>query len=594
MLNQWLQHHHELYWMMLLAQAFECLYHGGSSAALLQELSTQSPILFKEHIPIASLQVLIRILCSQETDGSWEGTCEPTAYATLALSSLARLPWIELELEGYAIIPSIELAKSHLLTLYKQAQVVAEHLWVEKVTYASELLSQSYLYAAIHVPIPQQSHDPHSLSHTQYLPHPKIVAEMRKAGALIARTPLLNHLDEGLVHAAELQACYALCELERQKLDVFPRKVMRKDTYLTFVPLTWTVCNALHGGKTSFNVLREMTILSMLVYQADEYIEGVIERDLSEGLDLVRSMILRIFGDISPSTVLLDGDRGVGELIEASSSGPDKIEEALQDAENVLRRFVLRIVRHPAILHSTKKQQIRLAGELETFLIAHMTQAGDNRLLRHYRHIGHNKGRQCVSDPQHLREGDNSASGDETPQIQKRNIPADTTTSTINTGVRTFYKWVRSTSADHTSGPFAFAFFDCLVGSDLFACSAKTAYVAEDLCRHLSSMCRMYNDYACVERDHEECNLNSLDFAEFCLPGRSDWHKRNEDEAKKQLMWLAEYERHGMDVALSHLGEQLDGNKDGQGILNSVKLFVDVTDLYGLIYLIRDVSPRTK
>lgn len=118
--------------------------------------------------------------------------------------------------------------------------------------------------------------------------------------------------------------------------------------------------------------------------------------------------------------------------------------------------------------------------------------------------------------------------------------------------------------------------------------------MAEDLCRHLASMCRMYNDYACVARDHEEVNLNSTDFPEFYRRGGDGWQDGKEDKPKDQLMWIAEYERQGMNMALGHLEEQLGSNSCGQKALDSLKLFIDVTDLYGLLYLIRDVSSRTR
>lgn len=63
---------------------------------------------------------------------------------------------------------------------------------------------------------------------------------------------------------------------------------------------------------------------------------------------------------------------------------------------------------------------------------------------------------------------------------------------------------------------------------------------------------------------------------------------------KDELMWIAEYERKGLNTAMGQL-EALIGHDDhGRDLLDALKLFIDVTDLYGLIYLLRDVSPRMK
>ncbi|KAI3396096.1 hypothetical protein diail_513, partial [Diaporthe ilicicola] len=143
---------------------------------------------------------------------------------------------------------------------------------------------------------------------------------------------------------------------------------------------------------------------------------------------------------------------------------------------------------------------------------------------------------------------------------------------------KTFYSWVRSTSADHTSCPCAFVFFNYLVGAptpqaspfDLYGYSAKTAYVAEDLCRHLASMCRMYNDYASVSRDRAEGNLNSLDFADFYHGGGRSGLYADVDASKKQLMWIAEYERRGMEAAMTRLEEEIGGdNRLGREVLDA-------------------------
>ncbi|KAK7731891.1 hypothetical protein SLS63_005188 [Diaporthe eres] len=200
--------------------------------------------------------VLITILSSQEEGGSWDGMCEMTAYAILALSSLAHLPWLRDESDLYGIESCINRAKSYLEASGQSKWAKGKYIWIEKVTYASPLLSEVYCQAAMHTSLPQQQNgDPAIPYLSQLLPHPKILAAMRKAGTLMAHTPLLgpSQLEPSLLRAAELQATYALRDLERHKYDVFPAPEngngrsngdadkAAKDKYLIFVPLTWTV-----------------------------------------------------------------------------------------------------------------------------------------------------------------------------------------------------------------------------------------------------------------------------------------------------------------------------------------------------------------
>lgn len=607
-----MQHRSQLYSIMLLSQALEQLY-SSSNTALLSELSIEDPILFPELIPIISIQVLIMTLSSQEEDGSWEGMCELTAYAILALSSLAHLPWLHCELDMYGIVPCIKRAKSYLKAAGQGEWVKGKRIWIEKVTYASPLLSEIYCQAATQVPLPKQ-HGQRNGSSTSYsspvLPNPKVLGGMRKAGALMARTALLgpSKLQQNLLAAAELQAVYALCELERRKLEVFPLPPsnnnngdwVKKDTYLMFVPLTWTACGALHGGTAaSLYVLREMMVISMLVYQADEYIEGVVEQSLDMPLNIVRRLVTRIIRDeqASPPNSEAARLRNGGH----NAAPGHAVNSSLADTESVLRKFVLHVLRHPSVLICPAQLQARLAGEVEAFLLAHLMQAEDNRALSHRRKHGKNEGSHLGSNgfrsgSASMQNGDTSLAIEEATNGQQceRHHPS------AGSG---FYSWVRSTSAEHTSCPCAFFFFDCLVVSsspshsffDLFGRSAKTAYVAEDLCRHLASMCRMYNDYASVARDRLEGNLNSVDFSEFRGDGQQGGGDASIEDSKAQLMWIAEYERKGMDVAMARLEEEMDVNgRLGQDLLDAVKLFVSVTDLYGQVYVIRDITNHVK
>ena len=98
----------------------------------------------------------------------------------------------------------------------------------------------------------------------------------------------------------------------------------------------------------------------------------------------------------------------------------------------------------------------------------------------------------------------------------------------------------------------------------------------------------MYNDYGSIGRDKAEGNLNSVNFPEFHVSGnRSVGGNAEEVEknVKEELMWVAEYERRGLERAMGEM-EGLVGDAD----MEKVRLFVDVTDLYGQIYVVRDIG----
>jgi hypothetical protein len=191
---------------------------------------------------------------------------------------------------------------------------------------------------------------------------------------------------------------------------------------------------------------------------------------------------------------------------------------------------------------------------------------------------------------------------------------------------------VNTTGADDTSCPFSFQFFACLVSRNLALKDGKSVnnggarycfdgayagYVAETLARRLAAMCRMYNDYGSAARDKAEANLNSLDFTEFHydeakaagvassdaktngtngLNGehvngnghkkKTDVDELNEKMRKEHLMAISEFEREGMEHALRRLEEVVPSKT----AIDMLRVFIDVTDTFGLIYVQKDIA----
>jgi hypothetical protein len=74
------------------------------------------------------------------------------------------------------------------------------------------------------------------------------------------------------------------------------------------------------------------------------------------------------------------------------------------------------------------------------------------------------------------------------------------------------------------------------------------------------------------------------------LPDHDDGCESNEITIKANLIWVAEHEREGCMQALERL-DDLGIDKQTKRIM---KTFVDVTDLYGQIYVPRDIGNRIK
>lgn len=365
-------------------------------------------------------------------------------------------------------------------------------------------------------------------------------------------TPLFRDLAPQLLRVAEMQACYALGFLQRKRkeLGIFPT-TGGDEKYMAFIPLTWTASNALrvqatagygngHSGGLSNYVLQEMMVLSMLNYQVDEYMETAVERDFlgfysgSWGsLEAVREAIGQVFEEFAPP--------GRKRSIWGDA---DHTPTNLKEIRSTLSRYVKHILLHPAVRSAPAGVQARLRNEMHTFLLAHVQHAADNI------HFAAASNQTCQVDNLNSWERETGLPSPpitephdpSSPPPSKRRRLASSSTSSYSssshktqeqpkifspTDSRTFYSWVRTTSADHTSCPFSFTFYTCLLShchpynsnktENLFNMDARTSYVAEAMVRSLASLCRMYNDYGSIARDASEGNLNSVNFAEFYL-----------------------------------------------------------------------------
>ena len=314
-------------------------------------------------------------------------------------------------------------------------------------------------------------------------------------------------------------------------------------------------------------------LISMLSYQADEYMKAVVGRYFEDNLELIRDMINLLChpGDETRSHEPLRlGSETNGDTHDFDTPA-DKtnngIGPTLADVKQVLSRFVNFVFAHPKVDQSPPSVRRSLRLELVAFLLAHVTQIEDNARFSR--------------------------------QKRRPNTP-----SFFQSPNGTYFNWVHTTSADHTSCPYSFAFFTCLIskpGQECFV-TTKQKYLAQDLCRHLATMCRQYNDYGSIARDRAEQNLNSVDFPEFnpdetVSPGAADDERDSDDvevtearanKKKEDLLWLAEYERECLDVSFRRPESQVSAE-----VANALKLFIRVTDLYEQIYVMRDIASRT-
>jgi hypothetical protein len=548
--------------MMLLAKAFVMFLTRWESKDL--DRSQVPEELLREKVPVILLDILLKVLDGQKEDGSWSQQREPTAYAMLALAALHRLPWVE------PFAHEIELRVSRgndYLHGLRDLWRLGDHIWIEKVAYSNSNLSMTYCLAA--------TKSAESIGSSPYLGQevigllsssPKMVKSFQKFFSAI---PSFSKEPEWKLGLWILQAFQFSPRLGRSGLGISIPKNASDDKYLAYIPFTW-VATSNGSQRMSISSQWEMMVCSALNYQIDEFMEFSVAQEHGERIGHLKSVVRRLCSPkraepAIPSKENQDSKKALEDCLKEEKIGnggitpPDsEADMAIREVEDKLVQFVDHFLLHPKVVQSPTWMQTWLAQQLQRCVVAHLTHLED---CKEYVDVAASS------------EGHNQAAKP-----------------------WTYFDWVHSTPADNTTAKFSFVFYLCLVlgesGGKLLGngesdkASYFPRYVAEDMCQHLAAMCRQQNDYGSISRDRAEGGLNSADFSDLYLGGVDG--NGDDHAAKKMLLDVAAYERACLENAMTELGKRLD-----QGSMNALRVFINITDLYGQIYIVKDRGPET-
>ncbi|CAJ2506594.1 Uu.00g077800.m01.CDS01 [Anthostomella pinea] len=517
----------EGYSKMLLSQAFIKLLQRWDSGQL-KELPLE---LISEQIPIVLFQIGMETLQMQQLDGSWSfnGTFrEITAYAVLTLKTLSSVPW--LAHFHTQIEKAIRRGSAYLVLNYDQWGN-DECIWVAKVTYALPFLARAYNIAALSAGPP-----------CSWGPKVKAlvaisVDRVKEMAGFFSSLPMFRKDEAWMLEGDLVLGSMYHPRLLRMGSSVFAQDEKADNRYLEYIPFTWIAMNRKNHRPLSNTTLWETMMVSLLVYQLDEYMEIVFREHRDPRImEQVRQIVRLLcgFDTKGDGNVKRTSDHQLNyfdcssiprmEEIDGSSSDGASPSLALEQATATLRGFTSYILQHSAVVKSPDHIRRELHGELARCMLAHIDHE-ENSL-----HFAAQRAKQPLSN-------------DGEPKI----VPYKPIEGT-------YYSWVQTISANDTQSPVIFLLFLCLAAGDgqPFFVGARQHYLASALSRHLASLCRLYNDYGSTARDLEEGNLNSLNFPEFHETGHARKNPSNEngvhygidDEKamKADLFFIAEYE----------------------------------------------------
>lgn len=575
-------------WMLLASALVRVLER--YSAGQLQQLPLD---LVEKRTPLCICQILSRTLTEQHDDGSWDGSIEVSAYSVLTLARCLSLPWAtDLKI---LLLDLLGRGRKFIQSKYPSTSE-PEYLWVEKVTYGSSLLSQTYCVSALHVTCDERDWSPEVQAC-----FPEETVGSRKLRQLFSKLPIFRHTPLPSIDLALFEAAVFSERLEEARHAVFPRDAMpmTQDKYIKYIPIIWTACNQLKGCTLSSQTLWSMLQLSLLNYQIDEYMESVVVSLAEQSLPSLLAVIAQECGlsQKSESENTLEAMRlqrrdlpkahpHTESSLPLQSRQHQQAPASLYSIAEVLTKYIRHVLQHPSVLRAPPTARHDLALELHNFLLAHMKHnLANTRLRRQPRQ------RQPTNGHHHSHILQNPSGS-------------------------SYFNWARSDAADDTSCPFSFQFFACLINPPGHWCfrGPQATYLSQSFARHLATMCRQYNDYGSAARDADEGNLNSLDFPDFGVhssdtamedraglangadakvnrdAGTTYTSRYRMDEAKAQLMEIAEFERECMQLAMC----RLEQNVHGPDAMKALEVFVNVTDVFGQVYVLKDIASRVQ
>lgn len=549
---------------MLMTQVLtQVLIYKGNS-----RIHANAQELTEESIIRTLWEALICTLQTQNENGSWDNAREVTAYAVLTINTLIPLP-IAAPFRCQ-IDSAIAGARQYLWPQLDNNN--PEYLWIEKVTYGAYTLSQAYVLAALHC-----SAATHDLTH-----FPRNVGENTKhvrMAKLYSKMPLFSETAEWRIQAWQVQANFFSSRMRQTGITDFPRKAAGDNKYVGFIPFSWVAGNnPIQSAPLGSGILLNMMKLSLLIYQVDEIMEGSLALQPESYLAELKDDINRLFdvieteraekpdsyanGSAVPSSSTTESDDSMTMIPKGTEENDIRANRHLQSkdlSENTteinsmcpaeitesLSRFVRFVLLHQKVQKASQYERRQLRINLQEFLLTHLIQTKDNHQL-----------------------------------YAKQDDPSKIDAYALMRGP--YFTWVRNTAANHTDDPFAFSFLLCLLerSADCFP-TCETKFIADDVSRHMSTVYRMYNDFDSIVRDRTERNLNSVDFAEF--------QKRQQitDQALKDVLSrIAGYERKCLNMTLTKLKNVYDDR-----VYEAVKILCNVTDMYGQMYVLKDLTP---
>lgn len=518
----------------------------------------------QDRISIVVVQILAKIILSQNDDGSWgpRNSADSTAYAVLALIFITNVPYLQaLKVDALYAFGKGRQALLLMRDLWKKPL----YPWLSRGDAEPSVVLEAYLVAAM-----GQTPFEHLSSEKTMMIAEKQTQEVLKFSKYFSGLPYMKGESFSMIKATILEGIFYIPLLKSRRNEIFPAtNAKERDKYFDYIPPLWLFASTLGRIFLPPDMMLDMMIRSMFIFLVDEYMESNVTDFSPDELQKLKNFIETIHpeNDSSRSNPRLPGflqgedtetDNGTSATNGPSPNGtaphaPHPESSRLQSAISIFRTFATRVLDWPHARNASPNDLLELRSSTKNYLLYHIVQIEDNALF--------------AAQPSHK--------PGKTVKFATPRTP--------------YHVWAHTVGAGHVSGPFSFAFALCCIGGgvrggkDCFA-GVRQKLHAYKMNAHIGAYCRLYNDFGSVKRDREERNLNSINFPEFFTndndndndgDGDADAEAdaRQEAQAKAMLREAAEFERKCAVESAEPLLRELEAEgKEGTLVANCLRV----------------------
>ena len=331
----------------------------------------------KDRVPLVLTQIVSRIVCSQQRDGSWgsRSSTEETAYAVMALKDSRTLPWFSLVREDIDI--AIRTGQEYLAE-HKAYWTMPQYLWIEKVTYGNPVLSEAYCLAAMKPPLSKVAWGERV---TTLVNTPE--KSLAKSIGLIRKTANLQKVGLGIIKLSAIEGALFMPRLKSAHEGILPGQKDAKNKYLGLVPLSWIIINNSENLFLPANLLWEMMVITVWNFRVDEYMETSVAATEIDGLEKLKTIIRDLCnGKTLDPTVAKSRKRRYEEFVTSvndTNHDSDSPEVTTNAVHVAIGKYINAMLNSPSIQHASADDKTSHRAKLADFLTSHIDQIVDNK-----------------------------------------------------------------------------------------------------------------------------------------------------------------------------------------------------------------------